>query len=232
MVVRWYCAAQSVGRGIARYPAMTMPAMTNGRGRARINGGGESPMKISRRWLAFALSLVVSAATTVNAQTHTLDRADDGTAYQLIREIPPLGAGADATQITSIGGSIGGLGSCVQIGSMPGQPVAGVGGPNPAIVNQILFPYNQVHRSAILVPNSMAVNFDPSFGGRLTLGTGAGAIDICKDPIDCPALAPTPVLLSSSSGGVPPACVANGVAATCDGGNIRNVFAFNLPATG
>src|SRR5262245_1398825 len=103
---------------------------------------------------------------------------------------------------------------------------------------QMLHPYNQIVRTFVLDTNIVNpgadVTFDPSFGGRVTLGTGAGAKNVCKEPFDCMGeLNPqTLVPLSSNMGGVQPACIANSVNAGCDGLNQRDLFAFNLPATG
>jgi hypothetical protein len=212
-------------------------------------------MNMSSRWLALLVTLLAAMATSAQAQTHTLDRADDGTAYQLLRSIPPLGAGSNTAKITSIGGSATGVGSCVGIGNMPGDPVSAVGGANPN-AGQSLHPYNQTVRTGILIPNDVSVAmFDQHFGGRMQLGisnaqcTGAGApqacctgvgtgtcvpINVCKNPFDCmgqPGVV-VPGALNVASGGVPAACIANGVAADCETPLIRNVLAFDLPASG
>jgi hypothetical protein len=103
---------------------------------------------------------------------------------------------------------------------------------------QQLHPYNQIVRTFVLDTNivnpGMDVTFDPSFGGRVTLGTGAGAKNVCKDLFDCMGESnpQTLVPLNSNMGGVQPACIANGVNAGCDGVNQRDLFAFNLPASG
>ena len=180
------------------------------------------------------VSLLAAAAAPVNAQTHTLVRADDGTAYQLLRAIPPLEEGADATTVTSIGGSSTGVGGCQGMATMSGAPASAVGGSDPD-AGQSLHPYNQIVRTAILVPNDISVaSFDQHFGGRMTLGTGAGALNICRDAFDCmghPNVLST-TGLSSATGGTPPACIANGVAADCETPLTRDVFAFNLAASG
>jgi hypothetical protein len=93
----------------------------------------------------------------------------------------------------------------------------------------------QIVRSGILTPNNTTLNFDPSFGGRVTLGTGPGALNICKDAFDCTGHTNVQgvVTLDSNSGGVPAACIADGVSAgpSCDGSITRDVFGFGLPAT-
>jgi hypothetical protein len=90
--------------------------------------------------------LVAIAAARAEAQTQALFRADDGTAYQMLRAIPPLGAGAEQAVVTTIAGSATGVGSCVGIGSMPDDPTSAVGGANPN-VGQTLHPYGQIVRT-------------------------------------------------------------------------------------
>lgn len=179
-----------------------------------------------------AMGLFLLLAVPVHAQTQTLFRADDGTAYQLLRSIAPLGAGADEVAITTLGGAVTGVGACVGIGSMSGSATSAIGGVNPNS-GQILHPFDQIVRTGILVPNSISTaSFDPQFGGRITLGTGAGALNVCKDPFDCTGevnIQPT-ATLDMASGGVPAACIANGLAADCDSPIIRNAFAFGLTA--
>jgi hypothetical protein len=178
------------------------------------------------------MGLFLLVAVPVHAQTQTLFRADDGTAYQLLRAIAPLGVGADEVVITTLGGAATGVGACVGIGSMSGSATSAIGGVNPNS-GQILHPFDQIVRTGILVPNSISTaSFDPQFGGRITLGTGAGALNVCKDPFDCTGevnIQPT-ATLDMASGGVPAACIANGLAADCDSPIIRNAFAFGLTA--
>src|SRR4030095_5612634 len=169
------------------------------------------------------VSLLVAVATSVQAQNHTLDRADGGAAYQIIPMIPPLGAGANTAKITSIGGSATGVGACVSIGNMPGDPVSAVGGANPA-AGQILHNFNQIARTGILLPNDVSVAmFDQHFGGRMQLGisnaqctsagapqaccTGAGTgtcmpINVCSRNFDCMGAPGTVIVPAAGSLGV------------------------------
>ena len=199
--------------------------------------------------------LLAATATTAKAQTQTLFRADDGTAYQVLRTIPPLGLGATHVTFTSIGGSASGVGSCLGPGSADGDLVSAVGGANPAEF-QALHPYNQIVRTAILVPNDITtLTFDEREGGRVSLGIsnadciGAGAplpcctdagtgtcqaLDVCKNASDCmgqPDVQGT-MDLDVASPGVPAACIANGATADCEIPITRNTFAFGLAATG
>jgi cysteine-rich repeat protein len=177
--------------------------------------------------------LVLATATTVHAQLSQSEfRAADGTAYQLLRVVPPLSAGAEKVRVTSVVGSSNGVGGCNLTGSMAGQRASAVAGVlSPA---QLLHPYAQIQRTAILVPSSVtAVLFDSNNAGRLTIGTGAGAVEVCRLAGDCPGGSAAPLVpLSSSSGGVAPACIANGVMSSCEGSTQRTVFAFGLPNNG
>jgi len=108
--------------------------------------------------------LLAATAATAKAQTQTLFRADDGTAYQVLRTIPPLGSGSTHVTFTSIGGSATGAGSCLGPGSVDGDLVSAVGGANPADF-EALHPYNQIVRTAILVPNDITtLTFDEQLG--------------------------------------------------------------------
>jgi hypothetical protein len=180
---------------------------------------------------AVALLAMTLLAGRTEGQINQIElRADDGTAYQVI-SINLIGTGAEEGRITTLAGSATGLGGCDVSEGMKGDRAEAIAGVLAPI--QILHPYDQIVRTAILTPNNSALSFDESFGGRLTLGTGGSALNICKDAFDCTAQSNVqPVVpLSSATGGVPAACIANGVAAgqQCDGSTQRNVFGF--PAT-
>src|SRR5262249_43608118 len=171
------------------------------------------------------ITLVVAAlfAGPVSAQLSESEfRADDGTAYQILRAVAPLGVGAEALRITTLSGSSTGVGGCVLSQNMRNQIAAAIAGPLPP--GQTLHPYDQIARTAILTPNDItAVAFDQHFGGRVTLGTGGAALNICKSGFDCSGQSNIQSLvgLSSASGGVPAACIGVGVSAgtQCDGSN-------------
>jgi len=139
--------------------------------------------------------------------TQSIYRAADGTAYQVVRVVPPLGAGAEHQRITSIIGTATGSGGCSVSGSVSGQPAAAVVGA--LAPRQNVHSYDQIKRTAILLPNSVtAVNFDPNNAGKLTLGTGGTAINVCRVPGDCPGSVSSPfVPLSSDTGGIPPTII-------------------------
>jgi hypothetical protein len=176
--------------------------------------------------------LLLYGSNPARAQfTETEFRAGDGAAYQLLRSVPPLGGGADSFRVTSLGGSSTGVGGCNFTQNMAGQIATAVAGTLPPL--QSLHPFNFIMRTAIVVPNDItSVSFDPAFGGRLTLGTGAGAINICHVPSECPGGVSEPLVsLSTATTDVPPACIANNVNAQCDGTNERDVIAFGLTST-
>lgn len=172
---------------------------------------------------AFTVSLAGAAAAQIS---ETLFRAADGTSYQVLRA-DGLGGGADALRITTIAAATAGAGSCSQAGSFPTDPVAAVGGVIPPAMT--LFPFTAVSRTAILTPTAIgALSFTHTFGGRVTLGTGPGALNVCLDAFDCSGQANVQTLvgLASDQGGVPAACVAEGISAGCDFGTQRDAYAF------
>jgi hypothetical protein len=181
-----------------------------------------------------AAGLVTLGAATAGAQIiQTVFRASDGTAYQIIQ--PDTSAGTNHTRVTSIGGSADGIGGCNLSQGMSGGNAQAVAGVLQGL--QVLHPYGQIVRTAIVTTNivnpNTDINFDPSFGGRVTLGTGGAALNVCKDNFDCTSeINIQSTFPLDSSTGAPAACIANGVNAGCDLANLRNVFAFGLPATG
>jgi hypothetical protein len=159
-----------------------------------------------------------------------LFRADDGTSYQVISV--EGGSTADV-RVTTLAGSIAGVGVCqMTSGPVPGELVSGVAGALPPAVS--LHPYDLIHRTALFTPNAATIAFTPDFGGRLVIGTGAGAAAVCSSVFDC--IGQQNVLplvgLDSATGGVPAACIANDLAAACDGTNVRDAFAFGVPSQG
>jgi cysteine-rich repeat protein len=184
------------------------------------------------RLAAVAAGLIAIVQSPAWGQfTQSEFRAADGTAYQVVRLVPPVGAGADKQRITTIVGSASGAGGCSATLASVGQTASAIVGAIPP--GQVLHNYDFIKRTAVLVPNSVtSINFDPNNGGHLTLGTGAGAVSVCRVSGDCPGGNSAPmVALNSNVGGIPPACIAQGVGSGCDG-NKRNVIAFGLPASG
>ena len=184
------------------------------------------------RLLAVAGAAVLLAPAAQAQFTESIYRAADGTAYQLVRVVGSLGAGAERQRVTTLMGSAGGSGGCSLSGSVSGQAASASVGALPP--DQTLHPYEAIRRTAILVPSSVsAVSFDANNAGKLTLGSGGAAINVCRVPGDCPGGSSSPIVtLDSSSGGLPPACIAQNVGSSCEGSTRRSMFAFGLPASG
>ena len=154
-------------------------------------------------------------------------RAADGTVYEVIR-VPSSGllAGVDRVRVTTVSGSIQALSACSSGGGGSGTATSAASGAD-ANVPAVLRPYADTIRTGILSPNDDTVNFESGGAGRLTLGSGGSAIDVCRVASDCSGGATDTATfgLSSSAGGVPTACVASGVSAC--GGQL-STYAFGL----
>src|SRR5512147_1468083 len=105
-------------------------------------------------WAALVTLIAAASAGVAQAQFAESEfRAADGTAYQLLRALPPLSAGAEKQRITSLVGSSSGVGGCNVTGSMAGLVASAIAGALPPA--QTIHPFSQITRSAILVPNSV-----------------------------------------------------------------------------
>jgi cysteine-rich repeat protein len=201
-----------------------MTGTTELRGRIGVRLGRVS-------WSRAALIAALLAGGVARADYISSEfRAADGTAYQVLT-VPPLlqSIGAERERFTTIAGSSLGTGGCNVTGGAIGQVASAIGGELPP--NQILQPYDGIVRSAILVPSNVtSVSFDTANAGHLVIGTGAGAAHVCRVGSDCPSGSAALVPLSSNSGGIPAACIANGVASAC--GPSRNTLAFGIGASG
>jgi len=186
---------------------------------------------------AFRVALVGASLVLLgnNAQAQIQEsefRAADGTTYQVL-VAANLGGGAELIRVTTLAGAIAGAGSCAATGDMSGDPTSAIGGVLPPLMQ--LHPYASIRRTAIVIPNDISeINFVSTFGGRVTLGTGGGALNVCLNAFDCMGQSNVQALttLDQNSGGVPAACIAEGRQAACDGSNLRDVFAFGLAASG
>ena len=170
--------------------------------------------------VALAALLVASSA---QAQLQRLFRADDGTAYQLLWLVSPS-PGAETFHATTLAGSSFGISSCVDdVATMPGDPVSAVAG---SLIPQL--PYLTAMRTFLLTPNDALgqAAFDGSGSGRLTLGSGPGALNVCSTFDDCMGhgIVETLVALSSNQGNVPPACIAGTINSECDNTIQRAAF--------
>ena len=182
---------------------------------------------MSRRHPLAAAGLLASvAAVPAGAFQQQEYRASDGTAYQVIRSVAPIGGGADAERITTIAGAPGGVGGC-NLSTSTASAITGAITPQ-----QMLHPFASVKRTAILLPNDISVlAFDPAGAGKVTIGSGAGATKVCRTAADCAGGAVTLSVLGTAGGGVPAACIANDVAADCEL-NKRQTLGFGLSASG
>ena len=195
-----------------------------------------APTKCKRRALKRTIGVTVAlaallVASSAQAQLQRLFRADDGTAYQLLWLVSPS-PGAETFHATTLAGSSFGISSCVDdVATMPGDPVSAVAG---SLIPQL--PYLTAMRTFLLTPNDAVgqAAFDGSGSGRLTLGSGPGALNVCSTFDDCMGhgIVETLVALSSNQGNVPPACIAGTINSECDNTIQRAAFAFGLPSTG
>jgi len=194
-----------------------------------------SVMKSSVRVVLAALGLSAAMAAAAQAQIgFTEYRAADGTTYEVL-SASELGGGAENLRITTVAGSIAGGTGCSTPGNMSGDAISAIGGVvSPGMSLQ---PYNLISRTIILNGDPSTVSFNSTFGGRVQIGTGGGAQNVCGAAFDCtgqPNVA-TLVGLDSATGGIPAACIAgtaNDLTAGCGGGSDFNTFAFGVPATG
>jgi cysteine-rich repeat protein len=195
-------------------------------------GVGLRAVNAARAVLLAGLILVCGHGVARAQFTQSEYRAADGTAYQLVRVVAPVGAGAERQRITSLSGSSSGSGGCSVSGASAGQVASSVVGAFPP--GQVLHNYSSIKRTAILVPSNVtSISFEHGNAGRLTIGTGAGAVHVCRVPGDCPGGSSAPIVpLTNGTGGVPPACIAEGVSTACDGSNMRNTIAFGVPSSG
>lgn len=180
----------------------------------------------SKRWFAALGAVGLLTATPAFGFLHQEYRAEDGTAYQVLRSVAPLGGGADHERITTVAGAPGGTGGC-NLSTMQASAVVGVISPS-----QVLHPFNSIRRTAILVPNDASqLTFDPSGAGKVTIGSGGGAVNVCRLGSDCSGSAATLVGLGTADANVPAACISAGVQANCEA-NTRQTIGFGLASSG
>lgn len=182
-------------------------------------------MRDSTRWFV-AVGVLLLGVPAVQAFQHQEYRADDGTTYQVLRSIAPLGGGADLERITTMAGSASGTGGC-NMATTKAAAIIGVIQPD-----QTLHPFGSMRRTAIFMPNDITeLSFDPNGAGEVVLGTGGGATRVCRNAADCSGGGIPLVGLGTADAGVPAACIASGVQATCEG-SPRQTVGFGLTAMG
>jgi hypothetical protein len=164
-----------------------------------------------------------------------LYRAEDGTAYQLIRVVPrKQKTSSEEYRLTTLAGSVFDLTVCSSFTGSAGSPTSAVVGSDPNIIPPgVLHPFDSTRRTEILLPTSTDVRFQPRGGGILTLGSGVGTVDVCHVEGECPQsrfrLFPlgVPDFL-----GVPAACIATSIFASCTSSQlIATTFAASSSGT-
>lgn len=143
-------------------------------------------VKSSTQIAILCVGLLTASSSLAQINLSLSRRANDGTVYQIIAVPPgPNLVGAEAVRVTTVAASINGLISCSQVGAVDGSPVSAVSGANGSIPQQQQ-PVSLIRRSAALALDDFSqVTFDPRTSGRLTLGSGRMAMDICLDPLNC-----------------------------------------------
>ncbi len=147
----------------------------------------------------------------------------------------PSGAltqGAEKYRITTVAAGQNGVTACgdVGFGTNTASTLAGV-------ASMTLRPFFGVRRTTVLTPPDLGGAFVPTNAGRLTIGSGGGAIDVCLSATDCMGGAADAGVMTLNTadpgvpadGAVPAACIAANTAALCTG-SVLDTFAFGLPA--
>ncbi len=189
-------------------------------------------------WLALApvvglgLSLLVVSRAEAQFNLSSSQRAADGTVYEVIA-VPnaPLQAGADRIRITTVAGSVSGVGSCSQAGGASGQPARAIAGVDQNV--GALHPFTDIRRTGVLLPSDVnAVSFSAAGAGKLTIG----GIEICRVSSDCTGGNPDAKIYdldgnlqfgSVEASTLPVACIASGVSAGCSSATF-NTLGFGL----
>jgi hypothetical protein len=177
-----------------------------------------------------------AAASSIAARgveiVQQLFRAADGTSYQLVYARPTLADTLeDHFRLTSVAAAVGAAGGCIVVGGGPGATVEAISG---VPIDSTLRSASAVQRTTLLEPNETLVSFDSDGRGRLQLGSGGAARQICRDASDCVGRTPEPLVsIETSDGAVADACVAQiGSLAACESAPVqRTLFAFGVPAS-
>lgn len=188
--------------------------------------------------LAGVASSILPLPARAQLNLSLAQRAADGTVYEVVA-VPNsvLLGGADQFRVTTVAGSAIGLQACSNTSGASGQPTSAlVGGDLGVLPAQTLHSYSDTVRTYVFSPSDFTISFNPfasTGAGRLTMGTGGGAFDVCRVASDCSGGASdvTIVPISSALGGIPPACVANGVTANCASGT-RSTLGFGIASAG
>jgi 6-phosphogluconolactonase (cycloisomerase 2 family) len=139
-------------------------------------------------------------------------RAEDGSVYQLLQAVPQNAATAAASyRITTLSASRAAVVPCGENrGGNPGDPAL------VAVSTAMPTALGEIRRTGVLRPNHFtAPLFDPRRSGRLTLGAGAAAIELCRSNDECAVQIGEPLELAGD--GVPSACITSLVTPPCSG---------------
>jgi hypothetical protein len=160
------------------------------------------------------MSLAAEVAGAVTFQV--LYRAADGTAYQFIQTVgfarslnPRDPANGEVYRINSVAGSSSAeIKQCTAFGAAPGERVFVYTG---AISGGMIDSVATTARTAVLTkPTVDDPIFDPQGSGRLTIGSGPSALNVCAAAADCDSAGVTVPLdpVTESGGGLASACKA------------------------
>lgn len=184
-------------------------------------------LRVLTRRILVVGSVLLATVSRANADLQeTLFRASDGTAYQVLSFTNIQGVGK--FRVTTLAAGVNETFACSGGGGARGALVSAVAGTVLAY-DQTLHPFAAVLRTAILTPNSTnTVSFAESGAGKVTIGSGGGALAICRVQTDCGGTGQTLVGLSATDA-VGPACIGSNVSTGpdgCSGGNMPETYAF------
>jgi hypothetical protein len=180
------------------------------------------------------MGLAADVAGAVTFQT--VYRAADGTVYQLLQTVGfvPLNlrdpANGEVHRINSVVGSSSEPRSCLAVGGAPGERlVAYTGVEAPGVIH----PITATERTGVLTkPTTSDPTFAPQGSGRLTIGSGASALNICAAAADCDTEGTTVplMLVTAFAGGIGAGCVSADMPPCRPPGTLAEALAFGLPS--
>lgn len=144
-----------------------------------------------------------------------------------------LPGGVDEYRITTVAGAPQNVTACggvfdigapmLNASALAGRPSSMPGG---------LHAFGAMARTTVLSPDMLVGSFNPAGAGRLVIGGGVSAADVCHSPIDCAGGAMDAAIVSMVTADpiVPAACVRTNVVAFCAGMTQLTTFGFGLPA--
>lgn len=163
------------------------------------------------------------AADVAGAVTfQTLYRASDGTAYQFLQTVgfaraldsraPRDPANGEVYRINSVAGSSSSqITACPGVGGAPGERLFVYTG---VVAPGMIHPIAATERTGVLIkPTVNDPSFAPQGSGRLTIGSGPSALNICAAAADCDVegTAVPLVPISATAGSIAAGCEAAGM---------------------